>query len=93
MKLLVAGDGVGLLAWFSAVLFIPSFALALGVWSINSKVFEVLYLTMWYIGPMNYVYTVDFIGTKGDGNIGFFIPFSFVLIAAAFIGRARQLQN
>ena len=93
MKLLVAGDGVGLLAWFSAVLFIPSFALALGVWSNNSKVFEVLYLTMWYIGPMNYVYTVDFIGTKGDGNIGFFIPFSFVLIAAALIGRARQLQN
>jgi ABC-type transport system involved in multi-copper enzyme maturation permease subunit len=93
LKLLVAGDGVGLLAWFSAVLFIPSFALALGVWSKNSKVFEVLYVTMWYIGPMNYVYAVDFIGTKGDGNFGFFIPFSFALILAAFIGRARQLQN
>jgi hypothetical protein len=93
LKLLVAGDGVGLLAWFSAVLFIPSFALALGVWSNSHKLFEVLYVTMWYIGPMNYVYAMDYIGTKGDGNIGFFIPFSFALIIVAFIGRARQLQN
>jgi len=93
LKLLVVGDGVGLLAWFSAVLFIPSFALALGVWSNNSKVFEVLYVTMWYIGPMNYVYAVDYIGTKGDGNIGLFIPISIALIVFAFIGRARQLQN
>ena len=93
LKLLVAGDGVGLLAWISAVLFIPSLALALGVWSNNSKVFEVLYVTMWYIGPMNYVYPVDYIGTKSDGNIGFFIPFSIALIVLAFIGRARQLQS
>ena len=93
LKLLVANDGVGLLAWCSAVLFIPSFALVLGVWSNSSKVFEVLYITMWYIGPMNYVYAADYIGTKGDGNIGFFIPFSIALIVVAFIGRARQLQN
>jgi len=93
LKLLIVGDGVGLLAWFSAILFIPSFALALGVWSHNSKVFEVLYVTMWYAGPMNYIYAVDFIGTKGNGNVGFFIPFTFALIIAAFIGRARQLQT
>jgi len=93
LRLLVSGDGTGLIAWFSAVLFIPSFALALGVWSNSHKLFEVLYVTMWYIGPMNYVYAVDFIGTKSDGNIGFFIPVSISLIAAAFIGRARQLQN
>jgi hypothetical protein len=93
LKLLVAGDGTGLLAWFSAVLFIPSFALALGVWSNSHKLFEVLYVILWYAGPMNYVYAVDYIGTKGDGNIGFFIPFSFALILAAFIGRTRQLRN
>jgi ABC-type transport system involved in multi-copper enzyme maturation permease subunit len=93
IKLLSAGDGVGLLAWLSATLFIPSFALALGVWSNSHKLFEVLYVTMWYVGPMNNVYAVDYIGTKGDGNIGFFIPVSIALIVAAFIGRARQLQN
>jgi len=92
LKLLITGDGVGLLAWFSAVLFIPSFALALGVWSNSHKLFEVLYVTLWYAGPMSYVYAVNYIGTKSDGNIGFFIPFSIALIVVAFVGRARQLQ-
>jgi len=93
LKLLGAGDSVGLLAWFSAALFIPSFALALGIWSNSHKLFEVLYVTMWYLGPLNKVYAVDYIGANSNGNIGFFIPFSIVLIVVAFIGRARQLRN
>ena len=93
MKLLGAGDTVGLLAWFSAALFIPSFALASGVWSNSHKLFEVLYVTMWYLGPMNKVYAVDYLGANSNGNIGFFVPFSIFLVVAAFIGRARQLRN
>lgn len=93
LKLSSVGDGVGLLAWISAALFIPSFALALGVWSNSHKLFEVLYVTLWYLGPMNKIYALDYPGAHSDGNIGFFIPFSIALINAAFIGRARQLQN
>lgn len=93
LKLFGAGDTVGLLAWFSAALFIPSFALALGVWSNSHKLFEVLYVTMWYLGPMNRIHELDYTGAHGDGNIGFFIPFSIVLIVVAFLGRARQLRN
>jgi hypothetical protein len=93
IKLFGAGDAVGLLAWFSGALFIPSFALALGVWSDSHKLFEVLYVTLWYLGPMNKVLPVDYLGANSSGNIGFFIPFSIVLIIAAFSGRARQLQN
>jgi len=93
LRLLGAGDGVGLLAWFSAALFIPSFALASGVWSNSHKVFEVVYVALWYLGPMNKVYAVDYLGANSNGNIGFFLPLSMALIAVAFIGRARQLQN
>jgi hypothetical protein len=93
IKLFGAGDTVGLLAWFSGALFIPSFALALGVWSNSHKLFEVLFVTMWYLGPMNKVYAVDFLGANSSGNIGFFIPFSIMLIIVAFFGRSRQLQN
>lgn len=93
LRLLVAGDKVGLVAWLSGVLFIPSLALALGVWSNSSEVFEVVYVSLWYVGPMNNVYAVDYIGTKGNGNIALFIPVSIALIVFAFIGRARQLQN
>ena len=93
IKLLSAGDNAGLLAWFSAAFFIPSFALASGVLSNSHKLFEIVYVTLWYLGPLNKIYSVDYLGANSSGNIGFFIPLSIALIAAAFIGRARQLQN
>lgn len=92
IKLLGAGDGVGLLAWFSGAVFIPSLALALGVWSQSHKVFEILHVTIWYL-ILNGVDAVDYLGANSNGNIGFFIPLSIGLLVLAFFGRARQLQN
>jgi hypothetical protein len=92
LRFLIAGDGMSLLVWFSAALFIPSLALALGIWSNSSKLFEVTYISMWYLA-MNGLAAVDFFGANSDGNIGFFIPLSFALIVVSFIGRARQIQN
>lgn len=90
--MLIAGDGTGLLAWFSAALFIPSLALALGIWSNSSKLFEVLYVSLWYLA-INKVSAVDVYGASGDGNISFFIPLSLALIVVAFVGRARQVRS
>ncbi|HMZ08252.1 MAG TPA: hypothetical protein PK078_11585, partial [Anaerolineales bacterium] len=73
--------------------FIPSLALALGVWSGTSKPFEIVYLTFWYLGPLNNVPNLDFIGARSDGHPQIFIPLALALIAFAFFGRARQLQN
>jgi hypothetical protein len=92
VKLLSAGDEIGLFAWLSGALFIPSLALALGVWSNSSKLFEVLHVSLWYL-ILNGLETVDFMGANSDGNIGFFIPLSLGLIIAALIGRTRQIQN
>jgi hypothetical protein len=93
LKLLSVGDTVGLMAWLSGALFIPSLALALGVWSKSSKVFEIIYVSLFYLGPLNKVEDVDYLGAHGGGNIGFFIPLSVILIFAAFIGRARQVRK
>jgi hypothetical protein len=92
LKLLSAGDEAGLLAWFSGALFIPSLALALGIWSNSSKLFEVLHVSLWYL-IINGLETADYMGANSDGNIRFFIPLSLALIVAALIGRARQIQN
>ncbi len=92
LKFLIAGDSASLLIWFSAALFIPSLALALGIWSKSSKLFEVLHVSMWYLA-LNGIETVDYFGANSDGNIGIFIPLSLVLIVMAFIGRARQIRN
>ena len=89
----VSGDVIGLLALLSGALFIPSLALASGVWSGTSKVFEILYMVIWYLGPLNKVPGLDFIGSHSNGYPQFFIPFSLALIAFAVFGRSRQLRN
>jgi hypothetical protein len=93
IRITVDGDTAGLLALLSGAFFIPSLALASGVWSGTSKLFEILYMLIWYLGPMNKIMELDYIGSHGNGHPEFFIPFSIALIIIAVIGRARQLQN
>jgi hypothetical protein len=92
IRLLSAGDSAGLLAWFSGALFIPSLALALGIWSNSQKLFEALYISLWYLA-INRLHAADFLGASGDGNIVFFMPLSLALIVVSFVGRAKQIQN
>lgn len=93
LRFVIDGDFTSLLALFSGAIFIPSLALTLGTWSGTSKVFEIVYISLWYIGPLNRVSEVDFIGAHSNGRPEFFIPLSLILIALAVFGRARQLQN
>ena len=46
LRFTVDCDTVGLLTLLSGVIFIPSLALASGVWSGSSKPFEILYITI-----------------------------------------------
>lgn len=51
LKFILSGHPAGLATFLSGALFIPD--LALGVWSGTSKPFEVVYVTLWYLGPLN----------------------------------------
>jgi ABC-2 family transporter protein len=93
IRLTVDGDTAGLLALFSGAFFIPSLALACGVWSGTGKLFEILYVLIWYLGPLNKLMQLDYIGSHGNGRPEFFIPFSILLIVIAFIGRTRQIRT
>ena len=93
LRFAIDGDTIGLIALLSGALFIPSLALASGAWSGTSKLFEILYITTWYLGPLNKVTELDFIGSHSNGSPQLFIPFSIALIALAIFGRSRQLRN
>jgi ABC-type Na+ efflux pump permease subunit len=93
LRFTIDGDTTGALALLSGALFIPSLALASGVWSGSSKLFEILYITMWYIGPLNKVLELDFIGANNNGHPEFFLPCSLALVIFAVVGRARQVRR
>jgi hypothetical protein len=85
------------LAWAAGVLFIPSLALALGVWSGTSKFFEGLYTALWYLGPINRAPGLDFTGSANGPQAGryalLYLGVAATLVAAAFFRRARQLRG
>ena len=97
VRLLLAGEQLGLIAWTVGAFFIPTMALALGVWSGSSKLFEVLYLLLWYLGPANHLGEIDFMGAIGPllppRTPVLFGAITAALAVFAVAGRKRQLSN
>jgi hypothetical protein len=92
LRLVLAGDGSGLAAWAVGALFIPTLALALGVWSGSSKLFEVIYTLLWYVGPANQVPPLDYMGATGVTSPLIFLTATLLLAAFALAGRQRQIR-
>jgi hypothetical protein len=95
LRLLIAGDLPAVCAVAAAALFIPSWALASGVWSGGGKMFEAVYIMAWYLGPINHQPSLDFMATT-DTAIAAKFPVVMLLIAGtlfwgALLGRRRQL--
>jgi hypothetical protein len=95
LRLLIVGEWEALFALFIGAIFIPSMALALGIWSGSGKLFEVTYLLLWYMGPMNGTMPFDYLGAT-DRGIAQGIPLiylglSLLLLCIAILGRKRQL--
>jgi hypothetical protein len=97
VRLALAGQSAGLFAWAAGVMFIPSLALALGVWSGTSKFFEGLYTALWYAGPLNRTPGFDFTGSANGPQAGryalIYLAVAATLVAAAFFRRAGQLRG
>jgi hypothetical protein len=95
VRALLAGEGGHLSALLAATLFVPTLALFLGVVSGTKKLFEMSYLMLWYLGAVNHLPAVDFLGVT-DGSVAGGIPqayliLSLALLAGAFLIRRRQL--
>jgi hypothetical protein len=82
-------------ALLAGVLFVPSMALALGALSNSKKLFEVVFLMIWYMGTIEHLTPLDFLGTSADTiNAGMPMIYSLVgigFLLVAFITRRQQL--
>lgn len=95
MRALFAGDMPHLLAWAAGAMFIPALALALGVWSGTSKLFEGLYTALWYAGPAQPTPGLDYMGAAPHVDVRttvFYFVATGALLSAAAVGRRRQIR-
>jgi len=96
-RLALARDWSGLSALLVSAAFIPSLAMALGTWSGSGRAFEVLYLILWYAGPMSRIPFLDYAGTTqpetGGGPALGFLAASAALVCLALAGRRRQMRR
>jgi hypothetical protein len=87
LRCLAAGRGDALLAWLAGALFIPALALACGTWSGGSKLFEALYVVLWYVGPLQPVPALDFMGAS-EGAVAAGIHLRYLAAAAICVAVA-----
>lgn len=92
IRLLIAGDVHGFVGLLAGACFIPSLALALGVWSGSSKFFEALYTVWWYTGALHHVPGLDYTGTVATSSTpGFFFVITLGLLASCWLRRRMQV--
>jgi hypothetical protein len=62
LRMAATGDGPGMAAWTAGALFIPAIALMLGTASRTHRMFQALYVIVWY-AAVNQVKAADYMGT------------------------------
>jgi hypothetical protein len=91
-RLFLSADWHSLAGWFAGALFIPSLALAFGVWTGGSIAFEALYTAWWYIAPGHQMPGLDFMGTTPTSSSPANYALAAVaLLAISFWGRRTRL--
>ncbi len=70
LRALACGQAVYALALIVGAFFVPSAALVLGITSGSKKLFEVLYLMVWYIGSIDHLTPLDLLGTTDAAITG-----------------------
>ncbi len=97
LRLALSGDAGGLAAWTVGCLFIPALAFALGTLSGSPRLFEVVYLLLWYAGPMNHVAQLDYTGAtpaaRTAGVAWLYLGLTLPLFTVAWAARSRRARG
>lgn len=91
LRFAVNGAWGNFTAWAAGALFISVLALLCGTLSGSRRLFEGVYLALLYLGPINDIGKLDFLGVQSNHAVVYFIAFAFLL----FAGMAMQwsLEN
>lgn len=92
IALLVTTGQLGMLvAVFVGCLFVPTLAISLGFWTRTQRAFEMIFLLLWYFGPVNGTAPLDFTGRSGGlATVATFAAITVLLAISVMIGRSRR---
>lgn len=97
LRLVAAGQLAALGAVVVGVVFVTSLALAAGITSGTTRLFEFGFLLLWYVGPLNGTPALDFVGVTDasltTGVPGRFLLASGVLLTVALAIRSHRTQR
>ncbi len=89
---LVTGDVVGAFGTLAGCLAIVMLAVALGILSNGPRLFEGIYVALWYLGPLQRAWPVDFAAvSEPAARAG--VPLWFVVLAAGLLAVAMALER
>lgn len=95
-RMIATGCGQNLYAVVIGALFIPSLALALGVWTNGSRTFEIVYLVLWYMSIQSGATVFDYRGATAEaisaGIPLYYIILTVILSVLAVLGRQKQIR-
>jgi len=100
LRSLSAGNLYSIYAIIVGAFFLPTFAMASGVWTGSGKLFEVIYTILWY-GIMNSTRNqaipfIDYVGVMEEsqalGVANVFLGITMVFLVLAVLGRKRQIM-
>lgn len=89
LRFLIDGQVDHFSSWTVAIFFIPTLGLFLGVLSGSRKMFEVIYMLWWYLGPVNHLPYLDFLGIS-EGYEGVYLVLVAALLIAAMLNQLLQ---
>jgi hypothetical protein len=93
----LSGNWAYLVTLLAGALFVSSLALGLGTLSGTNRLFEVTYMTIWYVGPLNRLPFLDFLGATEtsvvEGYYWCYLTLALLLLPTAFLVRRRQARH
>ena len=93
LRFLIAQDGAGVAAWLDGALVIPSLALALGALSRGPRLFQIAYLSVWYL-VVNGIAAFDYLGAvRHDGRLAGPHPLIIISLAGVLLAGALLIRT
>ena len=90
LRLSIAGDIRAGIAYVIGILFIVTLAITLGYFAKSRRLFESIYLLLWYMGPVNQIPYLDFTGLSMNHSLQYLI-LSLCLMSSVVILQKKRL--